>query len=125
MKQWQYILLTAIGVIVLIWLLLKRRSAAKTLRLMREGICAEATVTRVTCLSLNGKIDSDCNWVVDARFTYEGREYRAMSGLLPYKPYCEAGKTVRVHFLPENPGYNRILEGDAPPGRMALRNIVH
>ena len=85
---------------------------------MREGFTVEGTVTSITRLPL--RLGIHWIWVVEARFTYKGETYRAMSGLLTYKPHCEAGQTIRVHFLPENPRYNRILEGDAP-GRMEIR----
>ena len=107
------IVFAALAVIVLI---LRYRGREKEFRLMREGFTAEATVTAVTHMSL--RMGSSRNWVVDGRFTFNGKTYRAMSGLLPYKPACEAGDTIRVHFLPEKPEYNRILESDAPPPQL-------
>ena len=113
-----YYILAALAVIVIVALILRYRGQEKEFRLMREGFTAEGTVIRVTCVQL--RLGIHWSWVVEAQFTYKGETYRAMSGLLPYKPHCEAGQTVRVHFLPENPRYNRILEGDAP-GRMEIR----
>ena len=95
---------------------LRYRGREKEYRLMREGFTAEATVTAVTHMSLH--MGSRWNWVVDARFTFNGKTYRALSGLLPYRPACKAGDTIRVHFLPEKPEYNRILESDAPPPQL-------
>ena len=85
---------------------------------MREGVCTDATVVRVTHMST--RLGNGGSYVVDARFTWQGQSYHAMSGLLPYRPLCEAGQTVTVHFMPNHPSDNRILNGDAPPRQMEI-----
>ena len=106
-------LLAALVVLAVVALVLRHRGREKEARLMREGFTAEGTVNRVTHMSVR----KGGSWVVDARFDYRGQTFRAMSGMLSRRPFCEPGQTVRVHFLPENPKYNRILEGDVLPGQ--------
>lgn len=120
MNAMNYIL-AALAAIAVVALILRYRGREREFRLMREGFTAEGTVTHVTHVSV--RMGSNRNWVVEARFTFKGQRYRAMSGLLPYRPYCEPGQTIRVHFLPENPRYNRILEGDVP-GRMEIKRSL-